>query len=191
MYYRTLWQSGTPSNTWWTQAAGSEFTRGWLLMDQSWFPERKTPRKCLRKPHGPEASQSLPKGSQERQQHGIQSESLFLIFIKARSSCPWPRAGQKQLGPGGAPIPGPRQEEQHTARPSHVGPAQGAVALSEAPFPQGGEARGQHPALLTTAPHPARLLHTTATQASPHPLTTGPPTPSPAARLLAPRPRLH
>lgn len=48
----------------------------------------------------PETLQSLPEGIEERQQHGIQSESSFLhSLLKLGPPADGSRPGQKQLGP--------------------------------------------------------------------------------------------
>lgn len=122
---RNVWQSGgplgTPGKTWWTQTAGGQSSSA---ADASWakasFCQGKPLQKSLWKPDGPEVLQSL-RGTEERQQHGIHSESAFLhSLLKLGPPADSFTQGSSRGGPEGAPrvcTRGPYQEDGHGARP--------------------------------------------------------------------------
>lgn len=104
---RNVWQSGgplgTPGKTWWRQTAGGQSSSA---ADASWakasFCQGKPLQKSLWKPDGPEDLQSL-RGTEERQQHGIHSESAFLhSLLKLGPPADSFTQGSSRGGPEGA-----------------------------------------------------------------------------------------
>lgn len=125
--YRTRWQCGDLSDTWWTQqgqrspGAGSSWTNPGLL-------KQKLLENVCGNQMGPRPRRAPTRAARSGSNTEFSQKACFSSLLKLGPPAHSPEQGRSSRG----------QEEQHGARPQHVGPAQSALSHRE-------EARYQHP----------------------------------------------